>query len=178
MKKCSKCSVLKTSNMFHKCRKHKDGLSYTCKACAAAYRSQWYWHEGGQAYQKQYSKTSTARTATLRWNRSERGKAYTKKWETSADGMAWRRENARLMRERWPGRCKARNAISHAVSAGQLPRVNSCTCLRCGAQAESRHHYLGYAEKHRLDVIELCRQCHADASVAEKARRLKDYLSE
>jgi RNase P subunit RPR2 len=35
MKKCSKCHEIQDKTEYHRNRKNKDGLEYTCKKCAA-----------------------------------------------------------------------------------------------------------------------------------------------
>lgn len=42
MKICNKCSVAKEPTEYYKHRKHKDGLSYTCKSCHSHWRKQYY----------------------------------------------------------------------------------------------------------------------------------------
>jgi len=40
-KECNKCFEVLSLDSFHKHKKHKDGLSYTCKECAKALTKKW-----------------------------------------------------------------------------------------------------------------------------------------
>jgi len=57
----------------------------------------------------------------------------------------------------------ARRAVSAAVKAGTIEKPRECQ--RCGLVVGRRrlqgHHHNGYDDAHRLDVIWLCRTCHA-----------------
>lgn len=49
MKTCSTCKVEKPESEFHKHRRNKDGLNYTCKNCANARTQQWRLNNPGRA---------------------------------------------------------------------------------------------------------------------------------
>ena len=42
MKQCTKCGIEKSLDEFSNCKKHYDGLDYTCKQCKNNYLKQWY----------------------------------------------------------------------------------------------------------------------------------------
>lgn len=54
----------------------------------------------------------------------------------------------------------ANNAVQAAVKKGTLVRQ---PCQVCGAARTHGHHYLGYSDEHRLDVIWLCARHHREA---------------
>lgn len=61
---------------------------------------------------------------------------------------------------RHPERRKAGHAVRDAIRAGRLSRPNLLLCKGCDKQAEQYYHYKGYAKKHWLDVIPVCKECH------------------
>jgi hypothetical protein len=42
MKKCNKCNQIKELFEFNKCKKHNDGLQYTCIECEKKTQKEWY----------------------------------------------------------------------------------------------------------------------------------------
>lgn len=147
MKTCPTCGEIKPVDMFHKSK--RDGIQNGCKACRNAHNRRWYKRGGKECY-----KTPAAKATKSRWKKSKIGKVL-------------HRKSNKRHRQKWPEREKARKAINNAVRAKELPPATTCTCLQCGSQAESRHHYLGYAEEHWLDVIELCNPCHTKIDTKE-----------
>lgn len=51
-------------------------------------------------------------------------------------------------------------AIRKAIRNGRMRAAKELPCFYCGNNASHYHHYLGYEEKHRLDVRAACRSCH------------------
>lgn len=77
----------------------------------------------------------------------------------SADNMRYRRRQ----KERWPEKEAARRKVRYAVQWGHLtPKP----CERCGADEAQAHHH-DYSKP--LDVEWLCRPCHTETHVAERA---------
>lgn len=68
------------------------------------------------------------------------------------------------------GMTAARNAVNNAVKKGELPRVSTLPCSKCGKPATGYHHHKGYAKEHRLSVIPTCNKCHAQFDYASFAR--------
>lgn len=62
----------------------------------------------------------------------------------------------------------AHAAVSRAVRAGSLPRINRVRCRICGLGAAVYHHW-SYAERHQLDVVPLCDRCHAEVHAGKTA---------
>ena len=65
---------------------------------------------------------------------------------------------------------RAHNAVSYAISRGNLPSLDTQKCLECGKTATRYHHHNGYDRKHRLDVVPLCGRCHYAAHAHENKR--------
>lgn len=55
---------------------------------------------------------------------------------------------------------QATNAIRYAVKCGRMVKATELPCHDCGKPAQVYHHHLGYARRHWLDVIPLCKSCH------------------
>jgi hypothetical protein len=62
-------------------------------------------------------------------------------------------------------RVKVRGRVARAVRSGALPRVSALRCADCGGPARDYDHHLGYDDEHALDVVALCRRCHARRGV-------------
>lgn len=65
-----------------------------------------------------------------------------------------------------PEKITARQAVKSAIARGDLVRGSCEVCvggLATGNGETEAHHYLGYAEDHRLDVQWLCRKHHKAA---------------
>lgn len=172
MKTCNVCGEAKPITDFYKASTCKDGYRSTCKKChlakGKAYVStevgrkkaresykKWkkdnpeklkesqrkhYYEGGGREYQRQYNQTPEAkesnRLAIRKYKNSEKHK---------------NRDRAKIL---------AVYAVNNAVERGDLPHIPTLVCNRCGNQAEHYHHW-SYEREHWLDVIPLCRICHA-----------------
>ena len=70
----------------------------------------------------------------------------------------------RASRLRWPLRHKARQVVNDAIRSGRLIRPDRCSNPECDIKCKPEaHHHNGYDEEHWLDVIFLCKDCHAEA---------------
>jgi hypothetical protein len=115
--------------------------------------------EKGNLAEKHYSQSEKFKIKQKRYNQSKKGKAKAKRYRQSEKGKVahkryWFSHPEELKRH------KARQFITNAVSAGRLPRPDSIQCS-CGEQAVQYHHYKGYEPDHWLDVVPVCRKCHA-----------------
>ncbi len=91
-----------------------------------------------------------------KWHRSEAGKISRRKYEQSDKGKSNRKSYAQ--RENY--KVLARKAVCRAVKKRTLIVPDVCSgCLRV-SKVEA-HHHLGYEKTHQLDVVWLCRSCHA-----------------
>ena len=166
-KKCPKCKTTKQVSEFYKDRTAKDGINWQCKSCCKAYNNskqgkaadmrhrhsakrkisqRRHWQSAKcKNMQKQYEKTDKAKATHKAYRQTDRGKA-------SAACIG------RKYAAKFPDRIKAKNAIAHAVTSGQMQPIDAMKCS-CGKQAHHYHHP-SYAEEHWLDVIPVCRLCH------------------
>ena len=58
-----------------------------------------------------------------------------------------------------PDKNKAHRTVANAVKAGKLPRASTLTCVDCNQTAAQCYHHEDYEKP--LDVVALCRDCHA-----------------
>jgi hypothetical protein len=71
------------------------------------------------------------------------------------------------MAERDRNKLAARSAVNVEVRLGKRPHPNTLQCVDCHhvwKPGDPRHeydHHLGYAPEHWLDVVPVCRKCHA-----------------
>lgn len=70
---------------------------------------------------------------------------------------AKRKESDRARRIAAPQKAVAREALNDAIRRGKMVRRPCAVCANPRSQA---HHYLGYAPRHRLDVVWLCAPHH------------------
>lgn len=106
--------------------------------------------------------------------------ASNRQWRNSPEGREWyanyrktsdeyKKKNNRAGRKYKAAHAEkisAHKAVSRAVERGTIPKVKSLKCSRCPKQAVEYHHHNGYAEEHKLDVVALCKGCHAKTYVA------------
>ena len=131
MKKCFKCGRKKPLDMFYKHSKMGDGHLNKCKHCTKKDVSENY--KKNRKHYAQYEKE--------RNQRPERKSAVL--------------EYQRRRRANFPGKYKARNAVSNAIRDGRLVRQ---PCEICGDKSQAHHD--DYRKP--LDVRWLCRKHHLE----------------
>ncbi|MEN6507066.1 MAG: hypothetical protein ABFD92_21225 [Planctomycetaceae bacterium] len=154
----------------------KSGNKYRgkCKACETE-------------YQRQYRTTDAGKKVYTGWNNSDKGKASIRRFDKSEK----RRDSRLRYRTEYPDRWKeqyhrnntserarkyskerqakkeyqiivaASAIVDAAILRGEIPTPKNLACLDCGKRAREYHHHNGYDDAHVLDVIPLCRSCHA-----------------
>lgn len=157
-KTCPKCGKAKeaTTDYFRRKTSSLDGLESSCKVCAGKH---------GRAYDASYRLANAhrmrARGATYRAKHGDKIAFY----QASISGL----ESAARTRARYPIKTRARLAVYRAIQEGSLCVL---ACESCGLppkkigrqQRIEGHHWKGYEEIYWLDVIWLCRPCHARIS--------------
>jgi len=129
-KECRRCNQVKLISEFDKNHPSKDGHINICKTCKSKYN-------------KEYNQTEQSKASHKRYRQSEKSKERYKRYSV-----------------RHPNHIKAKNAVNHAIRAGQLPRPDTLFCKYCYGIAEQYHHHKGYAPKYWLDVVPVCEKCH------------------
>lgn len=59
----------------------------------------------------------------------------------------------------------ARQAVTRAVKRGDIPKVDTLLCEKCGEQAHCYDHAFGYEKKNQLRVVPMCWNCHRKVGV-------------
>lgn len=134
-KYCPACKTTKPTSTFSKNAARYDGLGVYCKPCRAVVE---------KPYRQQPKAKAVLNAAYSRYRRSAKGKERNQRQYNKA-------------RSKRP----AYDAVRYAVQTGKLAPVNTCECIECHGQADTYHHPNGYEGKYRLDVIPVCRPCHA-----------------
>ena len=119
---------------------------------------------GDKMKQLLYHQTEKAKTANRkavsRYSRTEKGRTVRKLYLQSERGKVAQQRGRTHHYIRYPERWKAKGSIQFAIKSGKLPRSDTLQCHYCPEKAEQYHHHKGYAQKHWLDVIPVCRKCH------------------
>jgi hypothetical protein len=170
MKICNKCEKTKARSGFYRDRSKKDGLRNECKDCRREYEQS----EAGKAAQRRYNQTAAGKAKRRAYKQTDKAKATAKVYDQSAVGKAVHkrynqspagRESVRRASAKYKivhqDRTAAHAAVSNEVKAGRWPPVGELNCAyHPDRRATVRHHHLGYAKKHWLDVVLLCQECH------------------
>lgn len=78
----------------------------------------------------------------------------------------------RLHQLRFPERAAARQLVNEAVQRGKIPAARQLACVRCGQPAAEYHHWRGYGFEDWLNVVPVCRPCHATYPDAPAKQRV------
>lgn len=102
-----------------------------------------------KSYFRNWKKANERRDRWMKENKSKL-RAYMEKW----------RQKAKVEDKDYYKKQRARDAVRYAKKKGEIPRGGNC--YRCDEFLEvlEYHHWKGYNEKHKLDVIGLCSKCH------------------
>lgn len=147
MKKCSHCKETRPFSDFGKNRAMKDGYQNQCRAC----RSEYHYKNKTKLNKKCREWYKNNKDHVLQYNRSY--------WKTPSGRISKKKSQDRY-RTKYPEKYAAHLAVSSAKNRGLIPRASELKCMNCNNQAYEYHHYMGYNEKHHLDVIPLCIPCH------------------
>ena len=185
-KPCTKCGeVLDLEAGFHRDKRAKDGRQSQCKACVRENGREWYAANVARARANMHRWTAANPERIAKNNRRwtaanpDRKREISRRWAAAnaervnelvrqrrAADPEKQREASRQQREAHPRRNKARNAVSVALREGKL---TPGFCSVCGLEPKKvngrqriqAHHHRGYDEDYWLDIVWLCRPCHA-----------------
>ncbi len=160
-KTCSKCKKKypSTPDYFHRNRRGPDGLRPDCKICMSKYQRLPHVKAKNAVFMREYSRTPRGREASARWRETEKYK----------EG---RLRSSQKYREAYPQRKRANDCVQKAVKRKGFPRATTKSCNYCHKQAAVYHHW-SYLQEHWLDVIPVCRMCHAAIHKGELQDRPK-----
>ena len=157
-KMCSKCKELKDLSGFYKNYKSKDGLSYQCKACQKVYHQSQHIKDQKKAYAASDIGREAVKRAATKYKTSEKGKKSNREWKKTDAGKACVNKSSARYREKHKEKLKSHWALKSAIKKGDVIRPDLCSL--CGASGIIDGHHEDYSKP--LDVIWVCRQCHAD----------------
>ena len=132
-KRCFKCGKVKPVGEFYRHRMMADGYLGKCKECTKS----------------DVSRHRTANVDRIRAYDRERAKNPDRMKAAAEISKRWRQQDSRI--------AAAHNAVTRAVSKGDLVRPSGCS--RCGSSPVYGHHE-DYNKK--LDVTWLCQPCHKE----------------
>jgi hypothetical protein len=159
-----------------------DGLQGWCKSCFQRYRRSPAGKEANRQGNRRYTRSEKGRATRAAYRNSPAGReaiarshdryrgtkkhrASQRRYYHSAKGTRtrkrYRREHVMVIR--------ANTVVEKAIRAGELAHVSESTCCDCGITAEVYHHW-SYKRIHWLDVIPLCRKCHAARHAGVEAK--------
>lgn len=143
MKQCSTCKIIKPLKFFSRRKDQytKDGYRGQCKDCK--YHCVKKWINSPQGREK-------FRKIQKRYRQTKKGKYSISK---GSKKYYWQHKRKRT----------AKMVVWNAIETKKIPKISTQKCSQCYTQAHHYHHHKGYAKKHRLDVIPLCRFCHVKA---------------
>jgi len=146
MKICTRCKEPKTLDSFWKTKSSKDGLYAYCRLCAKIKFSK-------------YSEENKEERAAYKnkWN-ADNKKHNAKIHKAWADDNRDRvNKNRKKVRDRYPEREKARQAVRDSLRTGQLTKK---PCERCNTTKKVQAHHESYEKSHWLIVNWLCKEHH------------------
>lgn len=85
---------------------------------------------------------------------------YAKKYRKTSKGKLILRQTQKKYRRDHPQIMSAYDAVKIAIRSGKISKITKLDCCYCPNKAEQYHHHKGYAKKHWLDVIPVCKKCH------------------
>lgn len=146
MKKCETCKRTLTLNNFYLV--NKKYLFKHCKLCISSQRE--------KKYKQEWKKLKEKCLKFYILNRKHQMKVN-KKWrEKNKDKTNQYQRKYYLDNKQ---KFYARKAVGRAIKSGKLIRLNYCE--KCNKKCfPDAHHHKGYADKNKLNVQWLCKQCH------------------
>jgi hypothetical protein len=105
-------------------------------------------------YSKRYWKSPEGRKIRLSGQRNYLG---------SNSDKAIKYKERKALKQRLSGEVAAKAAIRKAIKDGIIFRKSICAACFKESMKTDFHHTKGYAPENYLDVVELCRTCHAEA---------------
>jgi len=144
---CRTCGETKPVTEFHRNKRQPNGYHFECKECKRVRDAE---------YRSRPEVAARRQVQSLEYGRAF-GHLYRGKYEidwTKYQGTVnqWHSSHPRARR--------AYKKLHVAIQSGQMPKADTCACVRCGQRAKEYHHHNGYGDGHELDVIALCKSCH------------------
>jgi hypothetical protein len=143
MKKCSGCGLEKTLECFSKKVSYKNILQSKCKTCSLIYQAEYRSKNAEKLLQQRREKYEQIKSDPIR----------------RARYLESIKINTIRSHQRYPGKQQARMAVDYAVRTNNLIRPDFCN--ECGVPCKPEAHHKSYEKDQWLNVIWMCRSCHA-----------------
>jgi hypothetical protein len=143
MKKCSGCGLEKTLECFSKKVSYKNILQSKCKTCSLIYQAEYRSKNAEKLLQQRREKYEQIKSDPIR----------------RARYLESIKINTIRSHQRYPGKQQARMAVDYAVRTNNLIRPDFCN--ECGVPCKPEAHHESYEKDQWLNVIWMCRSCHA-----------------
>jgi len=198
MKRCRACRVEKDESEFGNCKKTKSGLLARCKSCMTIAKRksknknrEEYLRKSREYAKREYEKNPDKyRERHKKWIENNldkyiesNKKSCKKKYENNKEYYAkqsksWKeinpertkelaRKHSKISKERYPEKNQARLIVSGAIRKGEIVRPTICS--RCKKEGYIEGHHYDFNKP--LDVIWLCRKCHAKEHLQNKRKK-------
>jgi len=157
-KQCNECLEIKIVSEFYRRNNRPCGYQSRCRKCSDQAHAEYIKTKKGRESIRHTGKK--IRPYRRAWDRSEKGKEKRRRYAQTEKGRKLHREAQTMYRKQNQEKIKAQSAVYTEVCAGRIPRASTLVCIECSNQANHYHHHNGYDEKHWLDVVPLCIDCH------------------
>ena len=183
MKKCKTCGEEKVFSEFSKHKRYADGYYYQCKVCMYKIAKDWKENNPDKVREmkRNYRSKNVEHCREMdriyyennHEKRLEQARKGQMKYYRTEKGQAKYDEQGKLVRARYPEKCRARSLLSNAIVDGKIIKPTKCSL--CGSdQFTIDAHHPDYSKPY--DVIWLCKPCHGITHRRIKTHR--DRLSE
>jgi len=162
-KQCIVCKQTKPLQDFRIRSDSKDGHRNDCCLCENARNLGRYHTPDGK---------KLAAKRLRKYHQSKKGKLCYKKaklkYYQTEKGKQHAIKDVRKYQQKHPLYNTMHSTVSRAIRSGKLPPAKTLKCNECKKTARDYHHHLGYARKHWLDVIPVCRLCHVHLHISQR----------
>lgn len=165
-KVCVQCNEPKLFQRFSKHRKNRDGLQHVCKEC----RSFNYFNNRDKELKKALIYRSQNAEKRRAYSRSLRQKVKQDP-ELLRKHREYMREASRRSKAKTVLQQMARHAVGQALENGSIVRPSEC--FECKTICKPEGHHESYLKDNWLNVVWLCKRCHAVKHQKYKAKGTK-----
>jgi 5-methylcytosine-specific restriction endonuclease McrA len=183
VKTCTRCNEAKPLAEFYRTRQNRDGRTYWCKGCRAAYRREQYTAnlEKARAERREWKAANPEKKRAYSAAHYRRDQTYYKEWYAKnrekkiAASREYRKRTGRRGRPDW---------LKTALRLGQCTKEQlewkvayyGWKCVYCGGPYETIDHVIPLSRggtSHPVNLVPACRAC----NYAKHAKTLKEWAT-
>lgn len=166
-KTCANCSKEKMLTEFVKHKRYKDGYYSQCKACSYAKTKAWTivnqdkkreirarYRKENREHIREMDRKNYIENQEIRLESARKAQA---KYYQTEKGRSKYKEQGKLVRRRFPEKCRARSLLSNAIVDGKIVKPKICSLCGSGEFSIDAHHP-DYLKPY--DVVWVCKPCH------------------